>query len=112
MSQPAAPLMLPVQKGSDEAGIEATAFHVAEILEDVRVAEGVERTLRATGHLPLRDVKVSVCGRVAIVQGRVPSYYLKEAAQTAALGVLGVEQLRNDLEVVPDDPCRPGSSAS
>jgi osmotically-inducible protein OsmY len=56
-------------------------------------------------------VKVSVSGRVVIVQGRVPSYYLKEAAQAAALGVLGVEQLRNDLEVVPDDPCRPESSA-
>ena len=112
MSQTADPLMLPAQKGSDEAGIEATAFHVAEILEDVRVAEGVERTLRATGHISLRDVQVSVSGRVVIVQGRVPSYYLKETAQTAALSVLGVEQLRNDLEVVPDDPCRPGSFAS
>jgi hypothetical protein len=54
MSQPAAPLILPLPKASDEAGIEATAFHVAEILEEVRVAEGVERTLRATGHLPWR----------------------------------------------------------
>jgi osmotically-inducible protein OsmY len=103
MSQPAAQLMLPVQKESDEAGIEVTPFHVAEILEDVRVAEEVERTLRATGHIPLRAVKISVCGRVVIVQGRVPSYYLKEVAQTAALGVLGVEELRNDLEVVTEE---------
>jgi osmotically-inducible protein OsmY len=111
MSQTAAELMLLVQKSSDGAGIEATALHVAEILEDVRVAEGVERTLRETGHLPLRDVQVSVSGRVVIVQGRVPSYHLKEAAQTAALGVLGVEKLRNDLEVVPDEQWRPGPSA-
>ena len=98
MSQLAAPLMLPSQKESDEAGMEATAIHVAEILEDLRVAERVERGLRATGHMPLRVVQVSVCGRVVIRQGQVPSYSLKQAAQAAALGVLGVEKLRNDLK--------------
>ena len=101
MSQLAALLMPPSRKESDEAGIEATAIHVAEILEDLRVAERVERSLRATGHMPLRVVQVSVCGRVVILQGQVPSYNLKQAAQAAAMGVLGIEELRNDLEVVP-----------
>jgi osmotically-inducible protein OsmY len=50
---------------------------------------------------PLRVVQVSVCGRVVILQGQVPSYNLKQAAQAAALAVLGIEELRNDLEVVP-----------
>jgi osmotically-inducible protein OsmY len=81
--------------------MEATAIHVAEILADLRMAEGAERALRATGYMPLRAVQVSVCGRVIILQGRVPSYNLKQAAQAAALGVLGIEELRNDLEVVP-----------
>jgi osmotically-inducible protein OsmY len=101
MSQLAALLMSPSQKKSDEAAIEATAIHVAEILEDLRVAEGVERGLRATGYMPLRAVRVSVCGRVVILQGQVPSYNLKQPAQVAALGVLGIVELRNDLEVVP-----------
>src|SRR6266852_5519418 len=112
MSQPEALLMLPFRKESDEAGMEATAIHVAEILDDLRVAEGVERTLRATGHMPLRAVQVSVCGRVVILQGRVPSYYLKQAAQAAAWGVLGVEELCNDLEGVSGEQGRQGSSAS
>ena len=108
MSQPAALLILPCQKESDEEWMHATAFHVAEILEDLRVAEGVERALRATGHMPLRAVQVTACGRVAILTGRVPSDYLKQAAQTAALGVLGVEKLHNDLEVVSDEQWRRG----
>jgi osmotically-inducible protein OsmY len=108
MSQPSALLILPFQKESDEEGMHATAIHVAEIMEDLRVAEGVERALRATGHLPLRAVQVSVCGRVVILTGRVPSDYLKQAAQAAALGVLGVEKLRNYLEVVSDDQGRQG----
>ena len=74
---------------------------MAEILEDFRVAEGVERGLRATGHMPLRVVQVSVCDRVVILQGQVPSFNLKQVAQAAAMGVLGIEELRNDLEVVP-----------
>jgi len=93
--------MPPSRKESDEARMEATAVHVAEILEDLRVAERVERGLRATGQMALRVVQVSVCRRVVILRGQVPSYYLKQAAQAAALGVLGIEELRNDLEVVP-----------
>src|SRR5579864_9009635 len=109
MSQPSALLILPFQKKSDEEGMDATAFQVAEILEDLRVAEGVDRALRATGHMPLRAVQVSVCGRVVILQGRVPSDYLKQAAQAAALGVLGVEKLHNYLEVVSDEQWRQGA---
>jgi len=51
--------------------------------------------------MPLRVVQVSVCSRVVILQGQVPSYNLKQAAQVAAMGVLGIEELRNDLEVLP-----------
>jgi len=101
MSPPAALLMPLSRKESDETGMEATAIHVAEILEDLRVTERVERRLRTTGHMPLRLVQVFVCGRVVFLQGRVPSYNLKQAAQAAALGVLGIEELRNNLEVVP-----------
>ena len=101
MSQLAVLLMPLSRKESDETGMEATAIHVAEILEDLRMADGIERGLRATGHMPLRVVRVSVCGRVVILQGQVPRYNLKQAAQAAALGVLGIEELRNDLEVAP-----------
>jgi osmotically-inducible protein OsmY len=68
--------------------------------EDLCVAERVERALRATGYPPLRAVEVSVCGQLVILRGRVPSYYMKQFAQAAALALPGVRELRNDVEVV------------
>jgi osmotically-inducible protein OsmY len=104
MSQPAAiseivaqPLLR--EEELDQDGLDATAVHVTEILKDLRLTESVERALRETGHLPLRAVQVSSCGRLVILQGRVSTYYLKQIAQTAALGVPGVEMVCNDLEV-------------
>jgi osmotically-inducible protein OsmY len=91
--------LLPGEKNLDQDGIDATAAHVAEILKDLRLAECVEQALRKTGHLPLRAIQVSTCGSLVILQGLVPSYYLKQIAQTAALGVPGVEAICNDLEI-------------
>ena len=67
--------------------------------EDLCLAERVERALRATGYGPLRGIEVTVHARLVILGGRVPSYYLKQVAQTTALAVLGARQVRNDLDV-------------
>lgn len=88
----------------EEADMNAIGLHVAEILEDLRLAQRVERELQMTGYLPLRTILVSASGRFVILQGRVPSYYLKQVAGITALGVMGVEELRNDLEIVPGEP--------
>ncbi len=69
-------------------------------VEDLRLAERVKRTLRATGYGPLRGSEVTVHARLVILEGRVPSYYLKQVAQATALAVPGAHQVRNDLEVV------------
>jgi osmotically-inducible protein OsmY len=72
-------------------------------MEDLRLAERVERALRALGFSPLRAIEVAVCGQVVILRGRVPSYYVKQIAQATALAVPGVRQLCNDLDVTR--PC-------
>jgi osmotically-inducible protein OsmY len=66
---------------------------------EVRLAERVERALRATGYGPLRGIEVTVRARLVILGGRVPSYHLKQVAQTAALAVPGAHQVRNELAV-------------
>jgi osmotically-inducible protein OsmY len=91
---------IPSPGATDDTDLNDTGFHVAEILEDLRLTTNVERALQTTGHLPLRGIQVSVCGRAVSLQGRVPSYYLKQMAQITAFGILGIEGLRNDLEVV------------
>ena len=79
---------------------QATAPLLTQSLEDHRLAERVERALRATGYGALRTVRVSVNARVVILGGRVSSYYLKQLAQATALAVPGAHQIRNDLDVV------------
>ena len=78
-----------------------TALLLQQRQEHFGLAERVERALRATGYGPLRGVEVTVHARYVILGGRVPSYYLKQVAQTTALAVPGVRHLRDDLDVVP-----------
>jgi osmotically-inducible protein OsmY len=101
MAQSAALLLLPVGEhaGKQMEAVEAMAPLLTQSLEDLRLAERVERALRATGYGPLRGIEVTVHGRLVILGGRVPSYHLKQVAQTTALAVPGVHHARNDLEV-------------
>jgi osmotically-inducible protein OsmY len=102
MAQSSALVVLPSTQHEDAEGKASrlAALLVAQGLMDLCLAERVEQALRATGYPSLRAVKVSVCGGLVILQGRVPSYYLKQLAQATALDVPGVGELRNDVEVV------------
>jgi osmotically-inducible protein OsmY len=102
MPRPAAFLVLPTTRHADEepAASEAAVAWVMQSLEDLRLAEQVERALRATGHRALRNIAVSVHARVVTLSGPVPSYYLKQVAQTTARTVLGAHQVRNEVDVV------------
>jgi osmotically-inducible protein OsmY len=65
-----------------------------------QLCEDIHRALLATGQMWLRDVVIAANadGRV-ILQGRVPSYYLKQMAQSVALAVVGVKSLENQIAV-------------
>jgi osmotically-inducible protein OsmY len=96
-SEPAGPAR---EHTSEEmAAVQGTTLLLQQSQEDVRLAEHVERALCATGYTPLRDIAVMVHARLVILGGRVPSYYLKQVAQTTALAVPGACQVRNDLHV-------------
>lgn len=101
MSRSAALLILPSQPSTAEEkdASRTSARLLTQGLEDVRLAERVEHALCATGYGPLRSVEVTVLDRLVVLGGQVPSYYLKQVAQTAALAVPGTHQVRNDLGV-------------
>jgi osmotically-inducible protein OsmY len=101
MAQPTALLILHTRKrtGEEVDAVQATARLLTQSLEDLRLAERVERTLRATGYGPLRGIEGTVHARLVRLADRVPSYCLKQVAQTAALALPGAQQVRNDLEV-------------
>src|SRR5262245_12152702 len=72
--------------------------------DELRLAEGVERTLRAAGYGPLRVLAVHA--RVVKLGGRVCSYHLTQVAQPTALAVPGARQVRNALAAGrPKDHC-------
>lgn len=60
----------------------------------------VDQRLRATGHLPLRELHVCIAEGLVILRGCVPTYYLKQLAQAVVLGLPGVNEVQNDVDVV------------
>jgi osmotically-inducible protein OsmY len=64
-----------------------------EIAETARVA------LRRSAYFELRDVSCDFSGGVLTLSGRVPSYHLKQLAQTAVANVPGVVEIDNHVEV-------------
>jgi osmotically-inducible protein OsmY len=64
-----------------------------------RVATEALRRLRSTGYLALQDVSCDVHEECVHLRGRLPSYYLKQVAQTAVAEVEGVRRLINQIEV-------------
>ncbi len=103
MNQSAVLLTLPARDGQESDAVQGMASPLGESQEDLRLAERVARTPRATGYGPLRDLKVAVRARLAVLGGQVPNYYLKQVAQATALAVPGVERIRNDPGV--SRPC-------
>lgn len=60
----------------------------------------IDEALRATGYPNLRGLSISGAEGLVILRGKVPTYYLKQVAQTIVLKVVGVTELQNELEVM------------
>lgn len=58
------------------------------------------QSLHQTTYQALRLIRVYAEGHTVILEGGVPSYYLKQVAQEAVLTVPGVQHLRNHLRVI------------
>ena len=99
MTRSAALLILPSQSKAEKDARQTGAQFLTQCLEDLHLAERVQRALCAPGYRQLRDIQVTAHARLVILRGRVPSYYLKQLAQDTALAVPGAHQVRNDLEV-------------
>ncbi len=66
-----------------------------QVLE--RVAEV---RLRESGHRPLRDLSCTSNGGTVSIHGSVPSYYMKQLAQTIVGRVDEVRRIENHVKVV------------
>ena len=96
MSRSVSPMRLPLSEvtGEQRKAVEPAAPLPTQNPDDLCLAERVERSLRATGYGPLREVQVRVDARTVLLAGRVPSYYLKQVAQATAMAVPGAHRVR------------------
>lgn len=69
-------------------------------MTDEQIVLLVYEALGSTGYAQLRRLE-AYChdGRVTL-QGRLPTYYLKQVAQSAIRGVDGVRDIDNDVKVL------------
>jgi osmotically-inducible protein OsmY len=99
-----------VNAKEEEPMTQSATLDLQQGREDFFLAERVERALCATGYGALRDIDVTVYARLIILDGRVPSYYLKQVAQATALAVPGARHVHNDLDVITTLPPCAGES--
>lgn len=64
-----------------------------------QIAQDILLALRNTGYGQLGNVDIAVHGNHVRLQGKLPSYYLKQRAHHAALQVPGVQTLDDEIAV-------------
>jgi hypothetical protein len=64
------------------------------------VGELAERRLHSNSYLTLKNVSCDYREGVLTLRGRVPTYYLKQIAQSVVVDLAGVERIDNRIEVL------------
>ena len=68
--------------------------------EDNEIRLAVERSLRSSGYYSVREVRSLVEDGVVMLFGTLPSYYMKQIAQTVVMNLEMVMRVENHCEVV------------
>lgn len=69
------------------------------VIDDLQLCQCVREALRSTGYAPLGRVQVGSSRGDVTLRGMVPTYHLKQVAQTACRSVPGVRSISNELVV-------------
>ncbi len=77
----------------------------APSLRALGIAEGAENRLRCNSYLALKNVSCEYREGVLTLRGCLPSYYLKQMAQTAVARLDGVQRIDNQIEVIASGRC-------
>jgi osmotically-inducible protein OsmY len=64
--------------------------------------EQLLQTLDAIGYAALRNIDCRVEKGIVRLIGDVPSFYVKQVAQSAVQNLAGVQEIRNELQVRPN----------
>ena len=67
--------------------------------QDILIRHLLEIALQATGYQVLARLRCEVTAGLAVLQGEVPTYFLKQIAQETARHVQGIRVVQNLVEV-------------
>ena len=79
------------------------------VFAPLEARQSAEDRLRRSEYLELRNVSCDVQDGVLTLRGRVPSYHLKQLAQSLLGELAGIFRLNNQLEVVSSRDARPSN---
>ena len=65
--------------------------------------EAVQETLSSSAYLPLRRLTVTAEDGVVTLHGKVPSFYLKQLAQSLLKSISAIREIKNQVNVVVPD---------
>lgn len=63
----------------------------------------LQSQFRASAYWSIRQLVCEIDREQVVLRGTVPSYYLKQVAQSLALKAIGVERLHSNIEVQPEE---------
>jgi osmotically-inducible protein OsmY len=69
----------------------------AETKFDRHIRQSVDAAIRKSGYPYWNEISISAIRGRVVLRGKVPSYYAKQLAQTAAMSCEGVSSIQNDL---------------
>lgn len=69
-------------------------------IADEELLDLVHRALHSAGYRHFRNLNVECVNGVVTLQGTLPSYYLKQVAQTVILAIVGVRDIDNGVRVL------------
>ena len=84
-----------------------TPYAPARPPRDREVLEWAESRLRRNPYVALKCIDCAYDQGVLTLHGCLPTYYLKQMAQTAVAGLPGVDRVVNQIEVVSPNPRGP-----
>lgn len=67
--------------------------------DDQRVADALRARFRLSPYSEIRELKCDFRDGTALLRGRVPSFYLRQIAQSLAVSMVEVRSLKDDIEV-------------
>jgi osmotically-inducible protein OsmY len=74
--------------------------HVSNLLENEdNLIDQIQHTLSCLGYAQLNSVRCIANGDEVTLTGQLDSFYLKQVAQSVAIKVPGVRNVRNEIQV-------------